>query len=94
MDVVKAVETYVTKMVSTPNAMKVLLLDAHTVRLMFPRFEYMPVSDVISDPHRVSVCYTKHAFVSSSLPDRQNRQSKAGAHAPLEMCLLLTDVRG
>lgn len=32
MDVVKAVETYVTKMVSTPNAMKVLLLDSHTVR--------------------------------------------------------------
>lgn len=32
MDVVKAVETYVTKMVSTPNAIKVLLLDAHTVR--------------------------------------------------------------
>jgi len=32
MDVVKAVETYVTKMVSTPPTMKVLLLDAHTVR--------------------------------------------------------------
>lgn len=30
MDVVKAVETYVTKMVSTPNAVKVLLLDSHT----------------------------------------------------------------
>ena len=32
MDVVKAVETYITKMVSTPSAMKVLLLDSHTVR--------------------------------------------------------------
>ena len=31
MDVVKAVETYVTKMVSTPNVVKVLLLDSHTV---------------------------------------------------------------
>lgn len=31
MDVVKAVETYVTKLVSTPSAMKVLLLDTHTV---------------------------------------------------------------
>ena len=31
MDVVKAVETYITKMVSVPNAMKVLLLDTHTV---------------------------------------------------------------
>ena len=32
MDVFKAVETYVTKMVSEPSAMKVLLLDTHTVR--------------------------------------------------------------
>lgn len=31
MDVFKAVETYVTKMISTPAAMKVLLLDSHTV---------------------------------------------------------------
>ncbi|KAL5520076.1 hypothetical protein ACEPAG_1736 [Sanghuangporus baumii] len=34
MDVVKAVETYVTKMVSTPNAMKVLLLDSHTTPIV------------------------------------------------------------
>ncbi len=32
MDVVKAVETYITKMVAVPPAMKVLLLDSHTVR--------------------------------------------------------------
>lgn len=32
MDVVKAVDTYITKMVSIPSAMKVLLLDVHTVR--------------------------------------------------------------
>jgi hypothetical protein len=32
MDVVKAVETYIIKMVSVPPAMKVLLLDSHTVR--------------------------------------------------------------
>lgn len=32
MDVVKAVETYIVKMVSVPPAMKVLLLDSHTVR--------------------------------------------------------------
>jgi hypothetical protein len=31
MDVVKAVETYVTKLVSEPSSMKVLLLDSHTV---------------------------------------------------------------
>ena len=37
MDVVKAVETYVTKLVSTPSAIKVLLLDAHTVRSVSKR---------------------------------------------------------
>lgn len=31
MDVVKAVETYITRLVSVPSAMKVLLLDTHTV---------------------------------------------------------------
>lgn len=35
MDVFKAVETYLTKMVSTPSAVKVLLLDAHTVGIAF-----------------------------------------------------------
>jgi len=33
MDILKAVETYVNKLVSTPSAMKVLLLDSHTVCL-------------------------------------------------------------
>jgi len=32
MDVFKAVEAYITKMVSVPSAMKVFLLDTHTVR--------------------------------------------------------------
>jgi hypothetical protein len=35
MDVFKAVETYLTKMVSTPSAVKVLLLDSHTVGINF-----------------------------------------------------------
>lgn len=39
MDVYKAIETYVTKMVSTPSSMKVLLLDSHTVR---PNFIFPP----------------------------------------------------
>ncbi|KAI0004570.1 Sec1-like protein [Russula compacta] len=34
MDVVKAVETYITKMVSVPSAMKVLLLDSHTTPIV------------------------------------------------------------
>ena|SRR5258707_13868602 len=33
MDVVKAIGTYISKMVATPSAMKVLLLDFYTVRL-------------------------------------------------------------
>lgn len=32
MNVVKAVETYIMKMIETPATMKVLLLDSHTVR--------------------------------------------------------------
>ncbi|KAJ7644229.1 Sec1-like protein [Roridomyces roridus] len=34
MDVVKAVETYVSKLVSTPNSIKVLLLDTHTTPIV------------------------------------------------------------
>ncbi|KAI0304470.1 Sec1 family-domain-containing protein [Multifurca ochricompacta] len=34
MDVVKAVETYITKMISVPSAMKVLLLDSHTTPIV------------------------------------------------------------
>ncbi|KAI9465550.1 Sec1-like protein [Lactarius psammicola] len=34
MDVVKAVETYIIKMVSVPSAMKVLLLDSHTTPIV------------------------------------------------------------
>lgn len=34
MDVVKAVETYIIKMVSVPPAMKVLLLDSHTTPIV------------------------------------------------------------
>ncbi|KAF8073775.1 Sec1-like protein [Lyophyllum atratum] len=34
MDVVKAVETYVTKLISTPSTMKVLLLDSHTTPIV------------------------------------------------------------
>ncbi|KAI0338990.1 Sec1-domain-containing protein [Trametopsis cervina] len=34
MDVVKAIETYITKMVSTPSAMKVFLLDTHTTPIV------------------------------------------------------------
>jgi hypothetical protein len=56
MDVVKAVETYVTKMVSTPAAMKVLLLDSHTVssvslgmrRTVYGLFQQTPIVSLVS----------------------------------------------
>ena len=44
MDVFKAVETYVTKMVSEPSAMKVLLLDTHTVRGDVPPIQLRKVT--------------------------------------------------
>ncbi|KAA1469923.1 Sec1-domain-containing protein [Dentipellis sp. KUC8613] len=34
MDVVKAIDTYITKMISVPSAMKVLLLDTHTTPIV------------------------------------------------------------
>lgn len=55
MDVLKAVETYVTKMVSTPSAMKVLLLDTHTVR--------EPVSRLISAHGDPCVLQDSHSVV-------------------------------
>ena len=36
MDVVKAVETYISKLIAVPQTMKVLLLDAHTVCANLP----------------------------------------------------------
>lgn len=46
MDVTKAIETYITKMVSEPSAIKVLLLDSHTVRrvLLAIFFFYLTLS--------------------------------------------------
>lgn len=43
MDVVKAVGTYITKIISVPQTMKVLLLDAHTVCLCQSTSVLLPV---------------------------------------------------
>ena len=73
MDVVKAVETYITKMVSTPNAMKVLLLDTHTVRTDL-RVKLMPNDRLScpSDTNSVVSHYPIHSALSSSIPHRPN----------------------
>ena len=76
MDVVKAVETYITKMVSTPSSMKVLLLDNHTVRSLilasltastFPTYLCPNV-----DTYRVPLSHAVDSPVASSLSHGQD----------------------
>ena len=86
MDVVKAIETYVTKMVSTPPVMKVLLLDSHTVRIFLG---YMHRKhNLATDTYRLLGLNPVNASVPSSLSDGPNRQPKKGPNAPHEMRLL------
>lgn len=68
MDVVKAVETYITKMVSTPNAMKVLLLDTHTVRLLNYHCGMNAEAGYAIDTNCVPRVDAVYATVASSLP--------------------------
>lgn len=72
MDVLKAVETYITKMVSEPSVMKVLLLDSHTVRpTCFPA-TIIGIKR-LADAHRVLCFYSVDFVVPSGLPYRPNR---------------------
>lgn len=59
MDVVKAVETYITKLVSTPSAMKVLLLDTHTVHLLYTTVQSF----------KLHICNRRHPLFHSRLPN-------------------------
>lgn len=79
MDVVKAVETYVTKLISVPSAMKVLLLDSHTVcpSTSFRIYKQNPRLTehvTILDPHRIAGFHAICAPVAASVPHRSNRQ--------------------
>ena len=89
MDVVKAVETYITKMVSTPASMKVLLLDNHTVcRFDISRIVMAEVLTCIclnADTYRVPVGDAVHPLVAPGLPHGQDRQQEARPHATHEM---------
>jgi len=74
MDVVKAVETYITKLVSTPSAMKVLLLDTHTVRFsssLLPCIDIPLV--VLPDADCLSCLDTVDALIASSLSHGSDR---------------------
>jgi len=86
MDVVKAIETYVTRMVSTPSAMKVLLLDSHTVRIFFGHIHRK--HNFATDTYRLLGVNPVNAPVPSSLSNGPNRQPKTRPNAPHEMCLL------
>ncbi len=68
MDVVKAVETYITKMVSTPNAMKVLLLDTHTVRLLTCHCGMNAETGYAIDTNRIPRVDAIYVAVTSGLP--------------------------
>lgn len=64
MDVVKAVETYITKLVSTPSAMKVLLLDTHTVRLSSLRCRVLTSLSLFYQTPIVSLASTQSTLLS------------------------------
>lgn len=88
MDVVKAVETYVNKLVSTPVSMKVLLLDSHTVHdklIWFTRMILIPF--VFLDTHCFPRLYTVYFALLPSVPNGSNRQHETGSHASHEVCL-------
>ena len=94
MDVVKAVETYITKMVSTPSSMKVLLLDTHTVRLVCFMTPRVKLRCSRLDTNRLAVSDTIHAPLAPSIPHGQDRQQEAGAHGAHEMHMLPATERG
>jgi len=68
MDVIKAIETYVTKLVSEPAAMKVLLLDTHTVSVL-PSMQ-VRYHDPGIDSDSVSCIDPVYASVTSSISHR------------------------
>ena len=82
MDVVKAVETYITKLVSTPSAMKVLLLDTHTVRLARLLWPHVDLLWLLQTPI-VSLASTQSTLLSHQvyLTDRiDNRLRNSMPH--------------
>jgi hypothetical protein len=66
MDVIKAIETYVTKLVAEPAAMKVLLLDTHTVRHRLSASLIKQIQYSI-DAHSFFSIHTIHTSLASGL---------------------------
>ena len=88
MDVVKAVETYITKMVSVPSAMKVLLLDSHTVRASHDGLALIEPRPFFSDTDSVPSLDAVRPSLTSGLPHRSHRQQQARTHGSYEMRVL------
>ncbi|KAK2465256.1 hypothetical protein APHAL10511_002610 [Amanita phalloides] len=93
MDVVKAVETYVTKMVSEPSAMKVLLLDTHTTpivslattqSILLSHQVYLTdrIDNSMRDrmPHMKCVCFVKNSEESLEALEAELREPKYGEY--------------
>ncbi|TFK52450.1 Sec1-like protein [Heliocybe sulcata] len=93
MDVVKAVETYVTKIVSVPSAMKVLLLDSHTtpiVSLASTQSSLLSHQVYLTDridnrkrdrlPHMKCVCFLQNREESLEALEGELREPKYGEY--------------
>ncbi|KAG6332811.1 hypothetical protein ID866_6275 [Astraeus odoratus] len=93
MDVVKAVETYISKLVSTPSAMKVLLLDGHTtpiVSLAATQSTLLAHQVYLTDrvdnqqrsrmPHMKCVCFLQPSEESIDSVSAELREPKYGEY--------------
>lgn len=91
MDVVKAVETYITKLVSEPSSMKVLLLDGHTVGVLRVDHEQNAKLLAHTDPNCLISIHAVDPLVTASIPHGQDRQPEPRSHITSEVCMFLTD---
>ncbi|KAI0310191.1 Sec1 family-domain-containing protein [Amylostereum chailletii] len=93
MDVVKAVETYIVRMVSTPAAMKVFLLDTHTtpiVSLASTQSTLLSHQVYLTDridnakrdrmPHMKCVCFLRNSEDSLGALERELKEPKYGEY--------------
>uniref|UniRef100_A0A8H8CN73 Vacuolar protein sorting-associated protein 45 n=1 Tax=Psilocybe cubensis TaxID=181762 RepID=A0A8H8CN73_PSICU len=93
MDVVKAVETYINKLVSTPSSMKVLLLDTHTtpiVSLATTQSSLLSHQVYLTDridnkkrdrmAHMKCVCFLQNSEDSLSALEEELREPKYGEY--------------
>ncbi|KAF7985600.1 hypothetical protein HWV62_3903 [Athelia sp. TMB] len=93
MDVVKAVETYITRLVSVPSAMKVLLLDTHTtpiVSLSSTQSTLLSHQVYLTDridnqkrdrmPHMKCVCFLQPSEDSLEALEAELREPKYGEY--------------